>query len=67
MSAGVLGAEEQVTLKEIQGRLEPWRNRRTRLGPIPEELWEEEARLTEEESLVDVSRSPRLTYTKLKA
>lgn len=57
---------QKVTLGEVQERFEGWRKRRRRLEPIPEGLWEAAVRLTEEHSIVHVSKCLRLNYTKLK-
>ena len=57
---------QKVTLGEVKERFEGWRKRRSRLEPIPEELWEAAVRLTEEHSIVHVSKCLRLNYTKLK-
>lgn len=57
---------QKVTLGEVQERFEGWRKRRRRLEPIPEDLWEAAVRLTEEYSIVHVSKCLRLNYTKLK-
>ena len=65
MAVGRVGGE-QTTLKGVQARFEQWRQRRERLGPIPEELWAAAAELTRNHTYLEVSRALRLNYNDLK-
>jgi hypothetical protein len=57
---------ENDTLKSVQGRFEQWRRGRDRLGPIPAELWEAAAALTQRHTYLEVSKALRLNYNDLK-
>jgi len=54
------------TLESVQQRFETWRSHRAKRDRIPEYLWEAAARACELHSVAHVSRSLRLSYTKLK-
>lgn len=62
-----VAVSEKATLQEVQRRFEQWRKRKGRREPIPAELWAAAVGLTQEHSLVGVSKSLGLNYTKLKA
>ncbi|MCP3679830.1 MAG: hypothetical protein GY782_05985 [Gammaproteobacteria bacterium] len=54
------------TLRELQRQFEQWRQSREKRSPIPEKLLDEAAKLTEDYSIHQVSRSLHLNHTVLK-
>jgi hypothetical protein len=60
------GERRGPTLQTVRRRLERWRARRWRHEAIPEELWAAAVQLTEEHSLLEISKALGLNYTNLK-
>lgn len=53
-------------LKEARDRFEYWRKTRPKLGPIPEELWQDAVSLTKKYGLAPVASSLHLNHTTLR-
>ena len=54
------------TLEDIQNQFETWRRTRQRRAPIPARLWEAAVNLSEDYSILQISKVLRLNYTDLK-
>jgi len=54
------------TLSEVQEKFELWRKTRRNRKPIPHELWDTAANLSETYSINQISKALRLNYTALK-
>lgn len=57
---------KQRSLSEVKERIEAWRQNRKKRRPMPEELWEQAAGLSEEYSLHEISKALRLNHSALK-
>ena len=55
-----------LTLSEVKKKFELWRKTRTNRKPIPQELWDTAANLSEAYSINQISKALRLNYTALK-
>jgi len=55
-----------LTLSEVKEKFELWRKTRKNRKPIPRELWDTAANLSETHSINQISKALRLNYTALK-
>lgn len=54
------------SLDEVRDRIEDWRRTRTKISPMPAELWEAAATLAETMGVFPVSKALKINYQSLK-
>ena len=57
---------DKTSLKAVKQQIQHWRKTRTRLRPIPEEIWQAAAGLTQNYSMSRIAQELGLNYTVLK-
>jgi len=58
--------EQNFSLETVQKQFENWRKTRQHRSPIPEELWQAAISLCADQSIYEISKTLKLSYTKLK-
>lgn len=58
--------DQPPAVADLRQRIQHWRATRTKRGPMPEDLWEEAARLARQHGIYAIVKALRLNYEALK-